>query len=999
MATKVADLRADLGLNSASFESGMQKARREARQFQQNVQADLKSVESQFTRLSATAANFGRGLVAGVGIAGAAGIFGKMVTEVREAELATAKLSASLKAAGNSTGLSLAQINEATGNLARNFMVSGEAATEAAARLNSFGAVTGSRFKEVLALSADMSAAVGGDLTSSVDRLGKALVDPVEGLSAITKAVKAFNPAVADSAREMAKLGDVAGAQTAILAELSRVVGGSAKEQGETLAGSFHRAGEALGDFLERAANGTGIIAGLKAAAEAAAVGFDKLAQPTPASDTIRQKQQEVLTLTAKRDGPGLGGSAEEETQRKAAIDLRIARLRDEIDAITAASLAEQERAAIAEKAAQDAANFAQIKAKAEVKSIAETVVAEKGKHKVVVDLLAERQKREAAAAAEREKQRQGEMDSIIAAYREDERVALAVEEQKKKAAEDALREQKDAAKEMQAVWDDVAIQIKNALASGIRDGMEGEIQTAQQVATTIKDIFLTASSQIASMAIMNPAQFMQMTQGMGTFGSLAPSLFGGTALGGVSVGGTLGAVGIGAAAGGIGAGLLGMDSTGGSIGGGLGAGIGFAFGGPVGALIGGGIGTLGGGLLGGMFAGNGGEQNNNYRATFTDGAFVPMSNTKPDARNVEAITGVQSQLSALYTLLQASGGSFTGSLGLNAGNKDGLQLTTATGTRNFDDAAELSLAAARALIAGTEGLSNLDRRVANRSQATDAAGLVGDLQFARQFEEATGAVTPFVREIRALRQSFGEAREKAAELGLNVDKLKDAQAEQIRDIRLQFKADVGIITPFELEMARLKDRFDEQRKAAKELGVSIADVNRAQKQQLETVRAQKVAAIESTKAGYLSTLEGTFGFLDPIEELRRNFETTTGGGTARSRFREAQGEFERVQQQVEAGEVAGFEALPQVAQTLLNAARENFASGAGYAEVAAQVRDLLDSAAEQGEDATAGLRDGLGKVETNIKDLTAQMQQLLETTNSELKGLRREIRALDRAA
>lgn len=599
-------------------------------------------------------------------------------------------------------------------------------------------------------------------------------------------------------------------------------------------------------------------------------------------------------------------------------------------------------------------------------------------------------------AAAAREAQRKAELDSILVAYREDERVAKAVEAEKVRAAADAQREAERIAQQQMDTFlepiKEAGRQIQNIFADAIYQGLNGEIQTVKEFFNTFKQIALQSVSQIAAASILSPTFLFggggavagaapvagAGAGGIGGFGSLLgagaflggggatlastfPSVFGAggaslTALGGgsgagalagfggASLAGIAGAAGLGILGGSIIAPMVGLNATGGGLGAGLGAGLGFIAGGPIGAVAGGVLGGVGGGLLGNFFGGGGGERNNNYRASFVDGQFVGVSNTKPDQQNVDAITGVQQQIAALYQIIQQGGGSFEGTLGFNAGNRDGLQLTTAGGTRNFGSTSALSLAAARALIAGSEGVSALDRRIAGRSQATDAAGLAEDLQFARQFQELTGAVTPFVAELKNLLREFEKQDEKA-----------------------------------------------------KELGLSLKDLNAAQARQLQTIREQKTAQIASLQGGFRSTVDGAFGFLDPIQQLRDSFSTS--GGTARSRFGSAQSEFERVRRQVEAGRLEGFNGLTGAAQNLLGAARENFASGTGYAQIREMVQQVLDSALEQGADAQDPLLDGIGKNTATIQGLRDELLKERDDVVEQLKALRREIRALDRAA
>lgn len=92
----------------------------------------------------------------------------------------------------------------------------------------------------------NLSVAGFGDLTSTSKMLGKALNDPVLGMTALTKAGVTFSQAQKDTIRALVESGDTLGAQKLILREVESQVGGSAKAYGETLAGQVGRAKEEL---------------------------------------------------------------------------------------------------------------------------------------------------------------------------------------------------------------------------------------------------------------------------------------------------------------------------------------------------------------------------------------------------------------------------------------------------------------------------------------------------------------------------------------------------------------------------------------------------------------------------------------------------------------------------------------------------------------------------------------------------------------------------------
>lgn len=77
----------------------------------------------------------------------------------------------------------------------------------------------------------DMAAALGTDASGSAIQLGKALNDPVNGISALTRVGVTFTEEQKAQIKAMQAAGDIAGAQKVILAELSKEFGGSAEAQ------------------------------------------------------------------------------------------------------------------------------------------------------------------------------------------------------------------------------------------------------------------------------------------------------------------------------------------------------------------------------------------------------------------------------------------------------------------------------------------------------------------------------------------------------------------------------------------------------------------------------------------------------------------------------------------------------------------------------------------------------------------------------------------------
>ena len=123
-------------------------------------------------------------------------------------------------------------------------------------------------FNQATQTLADMSTAMGTDASTSAVQLGKALNDPIKGVSALAKVGVTFTDQQREQIRAMVEAGDVMGAQKMILAELNSEFGGAAEAYGKSMPGQIAKAKNALGDIQESILSGA--VPALEVAAKAA---------------------------------------------------------------------------------------------------------------------------------------------------------------------------------------------------------------------------------------------------------------------------------------------------------------------------------------------------------------------------------------------------------------------------------------------------------------------------------------------------------------------------------------------------------------------------------------------------------------------------------------------------------------------------------------------------------------------------------------------------------
>ena len=126
-----------------------------------------------------------------------------------------------------------------------------EAIEEMQSVLLTFTQIKGDEFDAATKSILNMSDALGMDLQSASVMVGKALNDPVAGISAMSRAGITFSDTQKQMIKDMVEAGDTAGAQQVMLAELETQFGGTAEAMAETSSGQMKQAMNTMGDSME----------------------------------------------------------------------------------------------------------------------------------------------------------------------------------------------------------------------------------------------------------------------------------------------------------------------------------------------------------------------------------------------------------------------------------------------------------------------------------------------------------------------------------------------------------------------------------------------------------------------------------------------------------------------------------------------------------------------------------------------------------------------------
>lgn len=175
---------------------------------------------------------------AAIALAGIAAL-GKFMAEsaalADESNRIQANLAASIKSTGGAAGLSVRDINAMNDALMEQTGIDDELLTQASAVLLTFRHISSDAFPRATQAAIDLSAKLGGDLQGSIVMVGKALDDPIAGVTALRRVGVQLSDEQEQQIKDFMDVNDLASAQAVIMQELETQVGGTASaihEQG-----------------------------------------------------------------------------------------------------------------------------------------------------------------------------------------------------------------------------------------------------------------------------------------------------------------------------------------------------------------------------------------------------------------------------------------------------------------------------------------------------------------------------------------------------------------------------------------------------------------------------------------------------------------------------------------------------------------------------------------------------------------------------------------------
>ncbi len=256
-AADTAKLVASLTLDAKGFNAGIK-----------NASKQLGGLESSVGNIGRKAqqgvANFGRNAaLIGVGVAGALAtqVFAG-VKSLEDLETAMNATEGVIKSTGGAAGVTAQQVRDLATSFEDITTVDDKTIQQGENLLLTFTNIGSKVFPQATKATIDLAVAMndgsaeGADLSASAIQIGKALNDPIKGVTALTKVGVSFTKQQKDQIKALQDSGDVVGAQTIILNELEKEFGEAGKAAGQGTRADFARFGDAVEGAQQALATG-----------------------------------------------------------------------------------------------------------------------------------------------------------------------------------------------------------------------------------------------------------------------------------------------------------------------------------------------------------------------------------------------------------------------------------------------------------------------------------------------------------------------------------------------------------------------------------------------------------------------------------------------------------------------------------------------------------------------------------------------------------------------
>jgi hypothetical protein len=220
----------------------------------------LKSANAAFGNLQGSVRSLGSNFAAlGVALAGAGALIAKNVQSLARIETINAQTAQTIKSMGNAANISATEVEGLAGSLESMTAIEAESIQEGANLLLTFGNIRNELgagndiFTQTTKIMVDMGVALKKGPLDTATMLGKALNDPIQGMTALRRVGVSFTEQQIEQVKALQNTGDLMGAQKLILEELQKQYGGSGQAFAKTFTGQLELMGHELGTIGEEA--------------------------------------------------------------------------------------------------------------------------------------------------------------------------------------------------------------------------------------------------------------------------------------------------------------------------------------------------------------------------------------------------------------------------------------------------------------------------------------------------------------------------------------------------------------------------------------------------------------------------------------------------------------------------------------------------------------------------------------------------------------------------
>jgi len=227
MAAVIGALRADLSASVAQFEQDMGKASKAIQRFARDAQRISQNLEAAGQRMT---------------LAITAPFVALMATSAKaaaESRDAIAQVESRLQSMGNASGKTSEQLQDSAKQLQRlSTFDDDDILRNVTSAMLTFGRVAGEQFDRAQRAAVDMATSLQMELQPATVMIGKAMNDPVKGITAMGRAGIQFSKAQKDMIKGFVEQGRIMDAQNVILAELERQFMGAGLAAREAVPGA-----------------------------------------------------------------------------------------------------------------------------------------------------------------------------------------------------------------------------------------------------------------------------------------------------------------------------------------------------------------------------------------------------------------------------------------------------------------------------------------------------------------------------------------------------------------------------------------------------------------------------------------------------------------------------------------------------------------------------------------------------------------------------------------